>query len=376
VARVLDGGFPLVKVATRTRSLLDLMTLAAAAKQAPGRVVAIGLGQGGAASRVLADRVGSAWIYARWSAPGGAAPPELEDAGVPALDELVDRFRGGRVDSETPAFAVVGDRADESIGPLVFNRVFREAGAAGTYVHLKTPSLAGLREVCRLLGLRGVSVTTPFKETVLAAADRIDESVEAIGAANTLVSTGGEWFATNTDRFGVSVPVLARLAARRREPKGLAALVAGAGGMGRAAAAALREMGCRVSMTSRGADRLARASEALGVERLAPGEAGGRSWDVLINATPAGALSRDPGGRAIEASWAAPGAIVVETNYRPLETPLVRDAKKRGLDVVTGDVVYAAQAAAQLSLFAPAIGEGAGRIEAATAWALAQTASS
>ena len=320
VMQVLASGASVVKVATRTRSLLDLLTLSAAVRQAPGRVVAVGIGPSGAASRILADRLGSAWTYARWAARGRPGPPELEDAGIPELGDLVDFFRGGRFDRGAPAFAVVGDRADESIGPRVFNRVFRERRIAATYVHLKTPSLAGLREVCRLLDIRGLSVTTPFKEAVLAAADRADDSARSIGAANTLALREGEWVAFNTDRDGVSEPLAAVLRESGRAAAGKTALVAGAGGMGRAAAAALRALGLQVAITSRGAERLHGAAEALGIEAVAAEEAASRRWDVLVNATPAGS-SRDPDGRALDAAWAAPGGIVMEASL-----PASRDA--------------------------------------------------
>jgi shikimate 5-dehydrogenase len=148
--------------------------------------------------------------------------------------------------------------------------------------------------------------------------------------------------------------------------------------MGRAAAVALAGLGCRVAMTSRGPDRLKRAGEALGIETVAPGTAGGRRWDVLVNATPAGSL-RDPKGRAVEPAWAAGGGVVVETNYPPSPTALVREARERGLATITGDAVYAAQAAAQLGLFLPgaaAPAEAAEALRAATAWALAPNASS
>jgi 3-dehydroquinate dehydratase / shikimate dehydrogenase len=376
VARLLEAPVALVKVATRTRSLLDLMTLAAAARQSPGRVVALGIGQPGAASRILADRLGSAWMYVRSAEVGG--PPELEEAGVPGLAELLDRFRGGRLDPAAPAFAVVGDRADESIGPAVFNRIFRDRALPGTYVHLKTPSLAGLREACRQLGIRGVSITTPFKELALAAADRADDLALQCGAANTLVFREGSWLASNTDAAGVAKPLAAALLKAGRPAAGLSALVCGAGGMGRAAAVALRSLGCQVALASRGADRLQRAAEALGVERVAAPGADGRKWDVLVNATPAGSL-RDPGGRAIDPGWGGRGGIVIETNYRPLVTPLAREARERGLTVITGAAVFAAQAAAQLRLFAPGGADPGDLVESfedATAWALAPNASS
>ena len=71
----------------------QLLTLDAAVRQAPGRVVAVGMAPPGAASRILVDRLGSAWTYARWSARGRPGPPELEEAGIPELGELVSSER-------------------------------------------------------------------------------------------------------------------------------------------------------------------------------------------------------------------------------------------------------------------------------------------
>jgi shikimate 5-dehydrogenase len=128
-------------------------------------------------------------------------------------------------------------------------------------------------------------------------------------------------------------------------------------------------------MTSRGQERLARSAELIQAETLTMAEAGRRRWDVLVNATPAGSL-RDPDGRAIDAEWAAPGAVVVETNYRPATTPLVREARARGLDVIGGQAVYASQAAAQLRIFLPSAGDLAASVRDATTWALQSNASS
>jgi 3-dehydroquinate dehydratase/shikimate dehydrogenase len=375
VTRLLGPGIALVKVATRTRALLDLMTLAAAIRQAPGRVIAIGLGAAGAASRILADRAGSAWIYARFTRQGAQPPRELVEAGVPDLDELVDFYRGGSLDRETSAFAVVGDRADESIGPLVFNRVFRDLRISGTYVHLKTPSLAGLREACRLLNVRGLSVTTPFKEAVLSVADRVDPAAQGIGAANTLVLSEGEWVASNTDRDGIAGPVRRALESRGRNPRDLAALVIGAGGMGRAAAAALRALECRVTMTSRGPERLAPSAQLVGAQFVAAEAAVRGSWDVVVNATPAGSL-RDPRAEPFDLANAIRPKLIVECNYLPRKTRFLRQAAELGIDAVGGDEVYAAQAAAQLAAFVPRAAGRGDLVTSATSWALGFVGSS
>ena len=96
--------------------------------------------------------------------------------------------------------------------------------------------LAGLQA----LGFRGVNVTLPHKEAVLALATEVSDVARRIGAANTLtfLETGG-FHADNTDASGFHDNI--RQIVPDWRPDSGPAVVLGAGGAARAVIAALAE---------------------------------------------------------------------------------------------------------------------------------------
>jgi 3-dehydroquinate dehydratase/shikimate dehydrogenase len=351
VERLLKTGADVVKFAARVRGCVDVMALSRAAKLSPGRVVAFGLGAAGIPTRLLFERFGSPWVYARFEGPGSV------DAGAIPLPRELPTFEAVRASrphgTGTPpevAYGVVGDRAEESVGPAAFDAVFRARGIAAQYVPLPTSTTTAVREACRLFGIRALSVTTPFKVEALRLADDVHPRAAEIGAANTLVNEGGEWTAYNTDVDGIGVPVKAAFAAAGRNPGGLRAVVVGLGGAGLAAAWALRAAGFRTSLVARRADTVGTAPLGRGVDVVGVGDVRPGSVDLAVNATPAGS-ARDPDGRAVDLAWLRPEGFVFETNYRPRTTPLLAAARAAGLRTLDGAAMYVAQAVAQLRLF-------------------------
>ncbi|HYC77097.1 MAG TPA: type I 3-dehydroquinate dehydratase, partial [Planctomycetota bacterium] len=369
---LLAAGADLVKIAIRVRNATELTALSRAADVAPGKVTAIGLGPAGLPSRLLAERMRSPWTYVRYDGPGAGPSPVPLPAELPTFELYARLYRDGAAGpAPEAAYAVLGDRAEESIGPLVFNRVFRACGLPACYVPFPTTSTVAVREACRRFGIRGLSVTTPFKVAALDLADEVHPRARAVGAANTLVNEGGVWTAYDTDVDGVSEPTRAWLRRRSRDARTVRAGVVGLGGAGAAAAWALRSLGCRTTFVSRRdppppspLDGVPTATRAA----IAPA-----AFDLVVNATPAGS-PRDPRGRAVDLDWIASGGAYFETNYRPRRTPTALDAQDRGLDVIGGDAMYAAQAAAQLALFrADADPAAVAAIAEATSWALDRT---
>lgn len=347
VRGLLALGGDVVKLAARLRGALDVMTLSRATGEAPGRVVAFGLGGAGLVTRLMPERFRSPWTYARYSVePNAPLPAEL-----PSFRDVVDLYavRPGGPAPEA-AYAVLGDRAERSVGPAAWNRVFRDRGTPARYVPFSTSSTTGVREVCRLLGIRGLSVTTPHKIAALGLADDVHPRAREVGAANTLVNEGGVWTAYNTDVDGFARPVRAAFAEERRSPHGSAAVVVGVGGAGLAAAWALRAEGFRTTLVSRRSESVGTSPLGQGVAVLGPADVPRGAADVVVNATPAGSGS-DPAGRAVDLGWAKAGAIVFETNYRPRVTPLLVAARSAGFRILDGVDLYVAQAIAQLRLF-------------------------
>lgn len=175
----------------------------------------------------------------------------------------------------------------------------------------------------------------------------MDGLADRCGAANTLVREGEAIRIMNTDGPAV-VDSLTRAGV---ELDGSPVLVLGAGGMARAAAFALAEAGARVHIHNRTAERAHTLAENIdgavhleSLSDLAPMRA-------IVQCTPLGMASGPAPGESPIPAEALGEATIVETVYRPRETPLVQAATARGLRVIDGLDVLVTQAAAQFQAF-------------------------
>jgi shikimate dehydrogenase len=198
------------------------------------------------------------------------------------------------------------------------------------------PALAGA-------GFAGVNVTIPHKAGALAAATDPSARARAIGAANTLVfGPGGAIHADNTDAPGL-------IAALPLVPRGLNALVLGAGGSARAAVWALLDAGAdRVGVWNRTPARARSLCDELGATLVdSPGPA-----DLLINCT---TIGLDGGDLLKELRWRADHIenykCVVDFVYSQTETQLVQTARALSVPVVDGLELLVCQGALSFEQF-------------------------
>ncbi len=343
-------GVAMVKIAARLRTLTDIVAVAMTLRRHRGMLTFVGTGPTGLVTRVLASKLGSAWTYATAGSSEAPVGGTSVFDGIPSLEDLMRFYAPGPDTPPSATYAVVGSSAYESIGPIAWNRFFRTAGVPASYVSLTTPALVGLREAASMLGIRGFSVTTPFKAAALEAVDEVSPRARMIGAANTLVHEHGKWVAYNTDADGIAAPTRAMLATIGRDPRDVRALVVGAGGAGRAAVFGLRSLGIDVTLAARDGWKAAPVAETFGIPCLGPRAIPDAGFDLVVNATPAGS-TRDPDGDAVSLAWLRPGAIVFETNYAPRETRLTASARNAGMHVIPGEAMYEAQGLAQLHHF-------------------------
>ncbi|MSR74251.1 MAG: type I 3-dehydroquinate dehydratase [Planctomycetes bacterium] len=351
-----------VKLATKVNNAADVLALTRACDSAPGKVVAFGLGADALGTRLLFRRIGSPWVYAR--ARGSSAREQLSAPGLPDMLDLTTLYYP---DSSLPepvaAFAILAEHPATSIGPLVFAQVFRAIKLPAIYVPLPTQGIGGLREMMRRLNLRGVSVTSPLKESVLHAADSVHPLARAIGAANTLHMQDGKLTAWNTDYYGVREVMLDALG---EDTARGAALVVGAGGAARAAALALLQLGFEVTVTNRNMERAEHVAQDLGVHAAAQIDSPPR---VIVNATPVGG-SRAPGVLPVPEKLLAQGQILFDMNYRPRETSLLRAGRARGAKLLGGERMYAVQATHQMNIWWGHLPNVTRHVKEAVTWAL------
>lgn len=234
---------------------------------------------------------------------------------------------------------VVGHPIKHSRSPLIHGIWLKAYGIDGSYeaIDVEPTGLPALFARLRAGEFVGGNVTIPLKEEVLALCDSIDPLARTIGAGNTLVANNGKVHGFNTDFVGF----LGNL--DQKAPGWSEALdqviVLGAGGAARAVLVALRHRGIgSIHLLNRTPGR----ARALAHEFGGPIRAGGLETfgalapaaGLVVNTTSIGmhgtrfdelALDRLP-----------KSAIVTDIVYVPLVTPLLADAKARGLCVVDG----------------------------------------
>ena len=87
-------------------------------------------------------------------------------------------------------------------GTIVHNAGYRSLGLDWSYVACATNDLKGSIQAIKTLGIRGCSVSMPFKEDVMKYLDKIDTVAKKIGAVNTIVNNKGKLTGYNTDYIG------------------------------------------------------------------------------------------------------------------------------------------------------------------------------
>ena len=88
-------------------------------------------------------------------------------------------------------------------GCVFFNKVFKKKNIDAIYKSFYSNDIKESVNAVKSLGIKGFAVSMPFKIDVLNHVDDIDDSVNEIGSANTIVNDNGYLKAYNTDYLGV-----------------------------------------------------------------------------------------------------------------------------------------------------------------------------
>jgi len=323
-------GAEVVKIAAQTERLADCVPLLdLAARTAQEKLVVIGMGDHGIATRILAARFGSLWTYA------GA----LREVGQLSAPSLLEDFHFRSLSDATRVYGIVGGSVAHSVSPAMHNAAFRAAHIDAVYLPLPAVDADDVVMFGKAVGISGASVTIPHKVTLCDRVDEVSPVARRIGAINTIRVTDGRWIGGNTDARGFLQPLQDAV-----DLKSTRASVLGAGGASRAVAVALSSSGCSVRVharqTRQAQDIAAISGGQLGAWPPEPG-----SWDLLVNCTPVGMHPRVDES-PIRADLLT-GGIVYDLVYNPPTTRLLREASARGCRTIGGLDMLVAQAEEQ-----------------------------
>ena len=233
---------------------------------------------------------------------------------------------------------IVGWPVKHSRSPVIHRFWLNELGIDGDYVlqPVEPENVARFFDGFAGSGYVGCNVTVPHKEAAFAAVAGMDAAARAIGALNTLWLEDGRLLGANTDAPGF-LASLDQSAPGWDAGKG-AAVVLGAGGAARAVIYGLVSRGfAPVHVVNRTVERAEALAAHFGPNVRAAGwEELSRLMDadLLVNTTSLGMQGQPP--LSIDLSPAKESLVVTDIVYIPLETPLLKLARDRGLRTVDG----------------------------------------
>ena len=345
--RLLAMGANIAKIAVTAPDFADtgpVLDLLGSTDQATAPTVAFAMGESAWPTRVLACVHGAPFVYASSGEGQATAPGQVPVALLTGIYD-VRRFTGS-----TLIYGVLGNPAQHSWGPWLFNRAFRILSHDGVYLPFTTSHPVESVNILSRRRLRGLSVTAPHKSALQCLCHEADPVVEQTGVLNTLTfEAHGRVVGHNTDVAGVR-EALNRAGLEVGDGN---AVVLGGGGAARAAAVALSQLGLATTIMPRTLTSIrefARANDfqlarmdAEILEDLRP--------RAVVNATPVGG-PEDPGSRLLP-EWDIPsGTFVLDMMYQGNGlTPLLEDTAAGGGIPVEGLEMFLTQAREQLLLF-------------------------
>ena len=235
------------------------------------------------------------------------------------------------------------------------NAAFRAAGLDWWYIDIRVapPDLGDAMRAARVLGFGGLNLTIPHKVAVLPYLDALEPSAAIAGAVNTVRrDADGRLVGLNTDGIGF----LRSVEEAGVDPRGVTAVLLGAGGAARAVAVELALAGARrvviVNRTAPNRDALARL-----VRERTDAAADALPWggvlvppacDLLVDCTPIGmgtgaaATALPP----VDLAALPAGRLVCDLNPERSDTPFLAAARAAGHRTLSGLPMVARQGAA------------------------------
>jgi shikimate dehydrogenase len=246
------------------------------------------------------------------------------------------------ISGKTLVFGIFGHPVEHSFSPGMHNAAFATLRIDACYVPFTvSPEKLGAAIKAMIpLGIRGLNITVPHKEKIIAFLDDLTEDARLIGAVNTIEVKGTRLIGHNTDGRGFLRSLQKETSFR---PKGKTILILGSGGAARAIGFSLALAGAREillnDLDARKATRLAsdiRAktgaqARAIKTDTIADAIAASHA---LINATPQGLKKSDsiplPKG-SIRSTH-----LVCDLIYNPPMTGLLQEANRQGAATLSG----------------------------------------
>ncbi|WP_215113327.1 shikimate dehydrogenase [Exiguobacterium sp. s63] len=232
--------------------------------------------------------------------------------------------------------AVIGHPIAHSLSPQLHEQWLRASGLFGRYeaIDATLDELPDLFAAMRGGDWDGFNVTIPYKEAVVQYVDELEEAAKLAGAVNTVYKRDGRLIGTNTDGAGLVQALLPFTDFTGR------VLIVGAGGAARGIVQALPTR--NVTIVNRTVERAKVLADTFGIAHTTFDEIDISQYEVIVQTTSVG---MDERSTPLSLEGLRQNTVVCDIIYRPLVTPMLQEAKRRGAKIVTGVAMFVGQGA-------------------------------
>ncbi len=247
-------------------------------------------------------------------------------------------------------YGVIGDPIEHSLSPVMQNAAFDKMKMDCIYLafNVKAEALKEAVLGAKSLGIDGLNITIPHKENVIPFLD-VDPLAKKIGAVNTIdlrTNTG-----YNTDGLGAKKA----LEAHDVDVGGKNVVLVGAGGAAKAIAFQLAADGAHITIVNRTRSRaidLANSIDSPKVTGVGLNELNSnvKDADILINSTSVG-MYPNVDGSILTSDRMHPDLTVFDIVYNPIETKMLRAAKRSGAKTIDGVMMLVHQGAESFKIW-------------------------
>lgn len=224
-------------------------------------------------------------------------------------------------------YGLIGFPLGHSFSAEFFNNKFHAEGIDEEYILFPLEKISELPAlISSHPGLKGLNVTIPYKQDVIAYLTEISDEAREIGAVNVIkIEDGGKTLkGYNSDVIGFRNSISPLL-----KPYMKNALVLGTGGASKAVAYVLRKLGIKVTFVSRrpGADIITYNQITKDVMD---------ANKVIVNTTPLGTWPNTDAAPDLPYEFASPQHLFFDLVYNPETTKFMTLASQHGATVKNG----------------------------------------
>ena len=350
----MENGAAVVKIVTFAKSAEDnlkVLSMIPYAQKHSQKIIAMCMGAEGRISRVIAPFLGAYLSFAALAPGAQSAPGQLTVRQMRQINNLIQGNRPNKSEAvlslgkDLQNYVLLGNPVAQSLSPLMHNAALKEMGIDGRYSAFCVSDLESALCGIRGMGIRGASVTIPYKVSIMEYLDEIDDDALEIGAVNTIVNNNGRLIGYNTDWLGLMLTLKELMPVKDQT-----FVIIGAGGTARAAVYGIMKEGGLPVIVNRTMDKGQLLSNKLNCPFYSLSDVAKIKADCLINTTPVGMYPHTD-QTPVEASLLAGYKYVIDVIYNPLKTKFLRDAEGQGCRIVSGLDMFVHQGAEQLKLW-------------------------